>query len=93
MAEPEWTEAALADRDLIFDYIERDNPRAAVVLDARFSDCAARLQRHPRLGRPGRIRDTREFVAHPNYILVYEIDDETVRILRVVHSARRWPVT
>ncbi len=87
----EWSEAAKADRDTIYDHIEADNPRAAVSLDERFRDVAARLVRFPHLGRPGRVANTREFVAHRNYILVYEAGREVLRILRVLHSARRWP--
>jgi addiction module RelE/StbE family toxin len=87
----DWTEAALADRDGIYDYIEPDNPRAALALDERFRDLADRLTSHPLIGRPGRVQNTRELVAHRNYILVYEIEEPTVRIPRVLHSARRWP--
>ena len=87
----EWTVAARADRLEIYEYIESDNSRAAAALDDRFEEVADRLSRFPHMGRPGRMTNTREFVAHPNYILVYEIDGQTVRILRVVHSARLWP--
>jgi len=87
----EWTEAALADRDQIFDFIEQENPPAAIRLDERFRDLAARLANHPLIGRPGRVQNTRELVAHRNYILVYEVEEDIVRILRVLHSARRWP--
>ncbi|WP_374200767.1 type II toxin-antitoxin system RelE/ParE family toxin [Inquilinus sp. Marseille-Q2685] len=31
----EWRPAAQADRDAIYDYIEADNPRAALVVDTR----------------------------------------------------------
>jgi toxin ParE1/3/4 len=87
----EWTDIAQADRDSIYDYIEADNPRAALVLDDRFRNLAARLTRFPRMGRPGRVEGTREFVAHKNYVLVYEIDGETLRILRALHTSRLWP--
>ncbi len=30
-------------------------------------------------------------VVHPNYILVYDVTDNLVRILRVLHVARPWP--
>jgi plasmid stabilization system protein ParE len=29
--------------------------------------------------------------AHRNYILVYDLAGDLVRILRVLHAARRWP--
>jgi plasmid stabilization system protein ParE len=46
---------------------------------------------HPQFGRPGRIIGTRELVAHRNYILVYDVTADTVRVLRVLHAARQWP--
>ncbi len=86
-----WAAEAIADRVDIYDYIEADNPEAAVVLDELFSKAAERLQIHPMLGRAGRVDGTRELVAHENYILVYDIAGEKVRVLRVLHSARQWP--
>lgn len=85
-----WTLEAIADRDAIFDYIEADNPAAALALDELFSEKAERLTDHPKLGRPGRVDGTRELVVHENYILVYDIAGDLVRILRVLHAARRW---
>lgn len=86
-----WTLEAIADRDAIFDYIEPDNPRAALVLDELFSEKANRLVDHPDMGRPGRVPGTRELVAHQNYILVYDVAADGVRVLRVLHAARQWP--
>ncbi len=50
------------------------------------------LASFPRLGRAGRVEGTRElfFLPYP-FFAVYEIQDEAVVILRVVHGARRWP--
>ncbi|TSD83218.1 type II toxin-antitoxin system RelE/ParE family toxin [Mycobacterium sp. KBS0706] len=87
----EWTRSARVDRLDIHSHIEADNPRAAANLDQRFQDLAARLASFPYLGRPGRVLGTREAVAHSNYMLVYEIEGDVVRILRVLHVARRWP--
>jgi len=86
-----WTPDATQDRDEIYDYIEADNPSAALALDELFSEKAGRLIDHPGLGRPGRVAGTRELVAHHNYILVYDVVGELVRVLRVMHAARQWP--
>ncbi len=86
-----WTPEAVKDRDDIYDYIEGDNPAAALSLDELFSDKAKYLIDHPGLGRQGRIPETRELVAHRNYILVYDIAGDSVRILRVIHAALQWP--
>jgi len=87
----EWTRAARVDRLDIYGHIEADNPRAAATLDRRLQDVAGRLTSFPHLGRPGRVQGTREAVAHPNYVMVYELEGDVVRILRVLHVARRWP--
>lgn len=86
-----WTPEAEQDRAEVWDYIAADNPRAAVRLDALFSDAVARLAEHPRLGKPGKIAGTRELIPHESYRLVYEIEREVVWILALVHTARQWP--
>jgi toxin ParE1/3/4 len=60
-----WSLAALADRRAIYDYIDADNPRAALELDTRISQAAQRLAHFPNLGRPGRQEGSREFVIMP----------------------------
>ncbi|MCY7306982.1 MAG: type II toxin-antitoxin system RelE/ParE family toxin [Rhodoferax sp.] len=86
-----WTPEAEQDRDGIWLHIAADNIRAAARLDELFSDAAARLADHPKLGRPGKIPGTRELIPHESYRLVYEIDGETVWVLTLVHTARKWP--
>lgn len=86
-----WTPGAEQDRAEIWDYIAADNPRGAARLDALFSDAAARLVDHPKLGKAGKIPGTRELIPHESYRLVYEIDGETVWLLALVHTARQWP--
>jgi toxin ParE1/3/4 len=88
----EWSELALADRDAIFDYIEADSPRAAVVMDDRIRRHVEQLRQFPESGRLGRIEGTRELVInHTPYIAAYQIIGNKVRILRVLHGARLWP--
>jgi len=86
-----WTPEALQDRIDIWDYIANDNPLAAVHMDELFSDSANRLAEHPKLGRAGKVPGTRELVAHEHYRLVYEINNETVWVLTLIHTARLWP--
>ena len=86
-----WTPEASQDRDDVWNYIAADDPYAAAWMDELFSDVAARLATHPMLGSPGKIPGTRELIPHENYRLVYEVDDQTVWILALVHVARHWP--
>jgi len=83
---------AIEDRESIFMYIAGDNPTAAVALDERFQKKASQLLiDHPRAGRPGRVEGTRELLAHRHYILVYDVDDVRVRILRILHTSLQYP--
>ncbi len=86
-----WAPEALRDRDAIYDYIETDNPRAALALDELFLEKIQRLIDHPALGHPGRVAGTRELIARQNYIIIYDVTGELVRVLRVLHAARQWP--
>ena len=88
----EWSVFAQEDRDSIFDYIEENNPRAALTVDGRISAQVNRLLQFPESGRPGRIDGTRELVIDRTpYIAAYRIMGDTVRILRVLHGAQQWP--
>lgn len=91
MIELFWTSKAIQDRDDIYEYVEADNPAAALALDKLFAEKAGLLVGHPGLGKPGRAAGTRELVAHQNYILVYDTAGDVVRVLRVLHAARQWP--
>ena len=91
MPELEWLELAYADLLAIVDYISDDNPDAAQRVKDDIEAKAAKLPDFPRMGRTGRVEGTREMVVWANYILVYEEDAFTVRILRVLHAAQQWP--
>jgi addiction module RelE/StbE family toxin len=86
-----WTRLASQDRAQIRDYIAQDNVAAALSLDEQISENAHRLIEQPGIGRPGRVTGTREWVVHKNYVLVYDTTGDAVRILRLLHAARRWP--
>jgi len=88
-----WTGRALADLDALHAYIAQNNERAAHAMVERIVARAERqLSRLPESGRPGRIAKTRELVVSDTpYILPYRIVGNTIHILRVFHSARRWP--
>lgn len=88
---PYWKPAAIADRKNITAYIAQDNPRAAIEMGDLLMQKAAHLDLHPKLGRVGRVKGTRELVVHPNYILIYRIVGEVVEVLRVKHGAQKWP--
>jgi addiction module RelE/StbE family toxin len=86
-----WAARAGDDLEGVQRHVAQDNPSAALALSGLIHSKADLLIDHPHLGRPGRRRGTRELVAHPNYILIYDVTRTTVRILRVMHAARQWP--
>jgi addiction module RelE/StbE family toxin len=81
---------ALDDLRQIFEWIARDNPRAADALIARIFDKAERLAAPElsHMGRPGLVDGTRELVEGP-YIIVYRVfEDGRIVIVTVAHGAR-----
>lgn len=87
-----WSAYALTDRDDIFSYIENESPRAAVSVDDRIAGAARHLINYPESGRIGRVPGTRELIVSGTpYIAAYALNEDTVRILRVLHGAMQWP--
>jgi addiction module RelE/StbE family toxin len=87
-----WSRVALRDIDSAREYIEEHNPRAASAVVTRIEAATAALSRHPQIGRPGRVADTRELVVTGTPLIVaYRIRGNMVEILAVIHSARQWP--
>lgn len=86
-----WLKAAKEDRLETLNYIAADNPAAAERMDTLFSEAAERLGELPQIGRPGSIAGTRELIPHENYRLIYQVDDDTVWILALIHTSRQWP--
>jgi toxin ParE1/3/4 len=76
----------------IAEYIAQDNPAAAYAVYDAIQRQVERLAQHPRIGRPGRIKGTRELVVSGTpYILAYRVAGRDVTILRVLHGAQQWP--
>lgn len=86
-----WTPEAEQDRAAIWDYLEARNPDAALRIDSLFNDAVAGLALFPMLGHEGEIPGTRELTPHRSYRLVYEIVDDIVWILVLIHASRQWP--
>lgn len=86
-----WTPEAVQDRVAIWEYLEARNPEAALRMDQLFSDAVAGLVEFPMLGHEGEVPGTRELTPHRSYRLVYEVVDDTVWILVLIHTAREWP--
>ena len=84
-------EKANDDLDDIFQWIARDNPRAATQMVARIRDRINLLELDSlaRMGRPGFVEGTLELVEYP-YLIIYRVDDSRreVVVLAIMHGAR-----
>jgi addiction module RelE/StbE family toxin len=69
-----WRASALNDLEAIREFIAQDNPPAAARVLAAIQTAVERLERHPPLGRAGRVNGTRELiVGSAPYIVAYRI--------------------
>jgi toxin ParE1/3/4 len=76
----------------IFDFIETENPAAAVRIDERIEAVVKQLLEFPDSGRSGRVAGTRELVITGTpYIAAYIVLPERIRVLRLLHGAQVWP--
>jgi len=87
-----WTRKALLNLDDAVEYIAGDNPTAARRVASRIWESSQMLALQPGLGRPGRVKGTRELVISSlPYILPYSQKGDTIYILRVMHTSMMWP--
>ncbi|MBV9267169.1 MAG: type II toxin-antitoxin system RelE/ParE family toxin [Acidobacteriaceae bacterium] len=84
-----WSRPASEHLIAIHDYIAGDNPDSAAEVVERLIQAAERLSAHPNLGRPGKVKHTRELIVAP-YILVYRVVQDTVNIEAVLHGRRKY---
>ena len=87
-----WTEPAK--RDLIFAraWIAQDRPLAAASQVEKVIQAAAGLRDFPRKGRLGREYGARELIVQRSpFIVAYQIRNDLIEILRVMHGSRSWP--
>lgn len=87
-----WSSRALDDIEEAHRFIWQHNPQAADRLIDTLLRAAARPKHLPEMGRSGRRPGSRELVvASTPYVIMYELGERGVEILRVMHGARRWP--
>ncbi len=92
MLEVRWTAPALIDLNEAIAYIANDSSKAATSVGVRIAEATQNLARHPGLGRPGCVPNTRELmISGTPYVVPYRVRGDSVEVLRVLHAARRWP--
>jgi len=93
MFELRWTNEAERDLESILAYyLDQGGSRVAEAVCARIMAHVGSLALFPERCRPGRVPGTKEYVIHRlPYIAVVEIGEESVSILNLIHTARRYP--
>jgi toxin ParE1/3/4 len=88
-----WSPEAIEDLTSLRAYIAEESPAGARRIVVRIlHDVEHLLPDNPHMGRPGRVPGTRELVIpKTSYIVPYRVQRGAIEILRVYHSARRWP--
>lgn len=87
-----WSPDAADDLERIASHIRKDSPEAAQRIAREIYDGVGQLRTYPSMGRPGRVRGTRELVL-PSlpFVAVYRLTAEAVEIVRILHGRQRWP--
>ena len=82
---------AKEDLHLIKKYICNDNLEASKIVIKYIISSIEKLKENPALGRAGRVLRTRELVVtkYP-YIVPYQVRDNCIYVLRVLHTSRIW---
>ncbi|WP_159567319.1 type II toxin-antitoxin system RelE/ParE family toxin [Budvicia diplopodorum] len=86
-----WTDEAKTDLYSLIAFIAKENPYAAESLLHRLEESVLPAAEHPYMFRSGKILGTREIIAHPNYIVVYQVVADRISVLNVVHSRQEYP--
>jgi toxin ParE1/3/4 len=86
-----WLRRALRNLEQAYSYILKENPEAAQKVILRIQLVTSQLDNYPLMGRLGRIEGTRELVISSTpYIVIYRVKEESVEILRVLHTSKRY---
>lgn len=85
-----WGPTALHDIESLHAYVAEDNFAAAAETVERILSGIDNLARFAEIGRKGRVPGTRELIIAP-YVVVYRVSEDTVELVAIIHSARKWP--
>ena len=91
-----WTDLADNDLESIEAYITKENsPMVAIDMVMKIIDSSYLiLPEHPKAGRQGRLKNTRELVIDGvPFIVIYRENttQNQIEILRVLHDTQQWP--
>lgn len=85
-----WSAKASADYHQQLGFIAEQDASNADLVDQRLMSAIEILAEVPN-GRVGRVTGTYEkLVAKTSLIIVYQVTDETLLVIRIIHSKRNW---
>ncbi|MCW4460590.1 type II toxin-antitoxin system RelE/ParE family toxin [Sphingomonas sp. BT-65] len=91
MRKPNWEADAELQLLNLLEFVGERNASAAARLKATIDEAIGRSCQFPEIGRPGRVAGTRELIVHPNYIVVYQITETAIDVLRLLHARQLYP--
>jgi toxin ParE1/3/4 len=88
-----WSSSAEQDlENILVYYFDEVSPALAESIYTRIRRQVAQLKTFPNRTRPGRVDGTREYVIERlPFVVVLSIDGDTVHVLSVIHTARKYP--
>lgn len=87
-----WKLSARTDLTSVIKYIAKYDVQAARRMRKRLQEAVLPVAEHPYLYQSSeRVPGTREIVAHPNYIVVYQVTASAIDVLRVLHARQQYP--
>ncbi len=88
-----WEEESLNDREKIFNFLYDFNPDAAEKTDKLIEKKVENLLQHPLMGvqRDG-IRGRLLIIPEISMIVSYCVEDDIIRIMRILHQKQKFPM-
>jgi plasmid stabilization system protein ParE len=87
-----YTKLAAEDLKNGYEHIFADNRSAARDVIVRVMQTLDLLASEPRIGHPGRVKGTYEFlVLNTPYIIVYMVEGNELIVVSFLHTSRRYP--
>jgi toxin ParE1/3/4 len=85
---PPVSDRALRQLEAVYNYIARDDAKAALRVVDRILNAVDLLQKNPYMGRESELRRQRELVAD-QYVLIYSVHRDGVLVHSLTHGTRR----
>ncbi|PHU99802.1 type II toxin-antitoxin system RelE/ParE family toxin [Iodobacter sp. BJB302] len=87
-----WLTRARVARENAIEFIAQENLTAALNQLDEIERQVDLLLDHPKLGRAGRVKGTRELVvSRTPFIALYRIVGDEIQVMNLLHGAQQWP--